>query len=287
MPFRRVAAALAAAILLPAMAQGAGFAHSEHFIVFAPDLDLAKTVAANAEQYRTEIAAEWFGEAMKKGTARAIIQVSLSADYNSGVTAHADHPERDYQQVWIDGPREYVLGPLLRHELVHVLCASRFAGSPLPIWLEEGIAASYDHPASVARRRHAMAQGAASGDLPRASQIVALCGSHPIGAENYRAAASLAEHLFELGGGDRTRFLAFAVETRDLGAAKALARSYGLRSLGDLQQSWEAWCRDRARETEQVRAESVEQPVEPAPQRAPAAVTSPRAALPAMTVLTR
>lgn len=289
MTVRLLAATLAAAfVFLPPAAQAGGLARTEHFSVFAEDQELAEAVAENAERFREEIALAWFGGPMEKGTARAIIRVARNDRQYSGFTALADKPERDFQRVRLEGPRDWVVGPVLRHELVHVLFAARFPGAHLPIWLEEGIAGCYDHPAIIARRRAAVADRVASGGAPSLARLTAMCEPGAMGQENYEAATSLVEYLLALDGGDRAEFLRFACDVRDQGPAQALARRHGVPTLAHLQDGWEKWVLGgAAAQPARSRMSADNAPRALAASRPPAAPPERSAASRAMTVVTR
>ncbi len=155
-----------AGLLIASVAQGAGFAHDDNFIVLAPDQALAEEVLDRAEHFRGQVAQEWLGEDLPPSVGRAVIHVSLSDLEDSGLTWAIDCPERKYHKLWVKGTRDQVLGSTLHHEMVHAVLVTRFPDQ-LPAWAEEGAASTKDDPQRIDTRRRIIDWYARTGNWPK------------------------------------------------------------------------------------------------------------------------
>lgn len=227
-----------AGALIASVAQGAGFAHNDNFIVLAPDQALAEEVLDRAEDFRALVAQEWLDEELPPSVGRAVIHVSLSDWEDSGLTWAIDCPERKYHKLWVKGTRDQVLGSTLRHEIVHMVLVTRFPDQ-LPVWAEEGAASSVDDPQRIGTRRRIIDWYARTGNWPGLAAILDARSIVGRDQANYSVAASLTEYL--LSHGDRAKFLRFAIAGKKDGWDNALQKHYGIPSVRHLQTAWQAW----------------------------------------------
>jgi hypothetical protein len=230
--------ALLAGMALPAVALGAGLAHNENFIVLAPDQLLADEVLAKANTYRVELAKELFGKELPAGAGRTIIDVSLPKDKEFALTWPIDSPQRECHKMWLTATEENAVGPTLRHEMVHVLLATRFPNQ-LPKWLDEGLASRQDDAARIRIRRQLMDSCAGSGNWPNLKEIL---DRQLIGADDqkaYSVVSSMVDYL--LSRGDMATLLKFGVAQKARGWDAALEQHYHIATLRQLQQGWREW----------------------------------------------
>src|SRR5258708_38585363 len=94
------AAAFVVLPFFPTVAQAAGMAHDENFIVIATDDALAEDVLAKANLFRKEVAEEWLGVELPPSVGRAIIDVHI-ADDDQGRTWVIDAPDRKHHMLWL------------------------------------------------------------------------------------------------------------------------------------------------------------------------------------------
>ena len=230
---------------IPCLAEAAGSALSRNFNVLAPDEGLAYAVLRQAETFRHQIANEWLGEDLPTGAGPAMITVTESRDEDSGLTWPIDNSQRKYHKVWLRTSRELAVGSTLRHEIVHVVFATRFPDR-LPVWVEEGIAGLSDDPERAQIRQRRIAELAHSGDWPRLETLLEGRRIAPSQQTSYSISTSLVEFLLSRGG--KRTLLRFATTGKKDGWATAVNRYYGLRNLGHLEAEWQAWA-DRIAQT--------------------------------------
>ena len=223
---------------IPCFAQASGVALSRNFNVLAPDQGLANAVLTRAESFRREIAKEWLGEDLPAGAGPAMITVTESRDEDVGLTWPIDNSQREYHKVWLRTSRQRALGSTLRHEIVHVVFATRFPDR-LPVWVEEGIAGLSDDAERARIRQARIAELAHSGDWPRLETLFQERRIAPSHQANYSISTSLVEYL--LSRGDKRTLLRFAATGKKEGWATAVNRYYGLPSVPDLEAEWQAW----------------------------------------------
>lgn len=230
--------AVAVVLVVPLVASGAGAAHSENFIVLAPSEALADELLARAEQFRQEVAMEWLGKPLPPNIGPTILHLELSDSEDRGQTWVIDHPDRKYHRVWLVTNRESAMGSTLRHEIVHVVMATRFP-KRLPQWAEEGAASLSDGGGRPEIRENIIDWYAETKNWPDLAGVFEseIIPSHDKAA--YSVAASVTHYL--LSKKDKPTFIAFAAESKEDGLDAALHDRYGIGSLTDLQGQWEAW----------------------------------------------
>jgi hypothetical protein len=214
----RTAALLSALVASSGFA--AGFSSSANFVVFTPSTAgkeagqrFAERVLERAEEFRAQVAHEWFGEALPAGGGRTVVNVELSDREDSGITWAMDHPARRFHNIYLTTSTEHALGATLHHEIAHAVLATRYPHPHrLPVWLEEGIASRYDDPATLAARLQIIRSW---GQLARAPQL-----------RRVLAAQKMTAH---------------GADGRSLGWDAALRAHYRIAGVDRLQAGWEAW----------------------------------------------
>jgi hypothetical protein len=229
---------------LAGSATAAEFARSPNFMILADERELAEAVLARAEQYRREIAVEWLGEPLPEGIGAAMINVRLTSDEDNALTWPTDPAsQRQFHRVWLNGTRQQVTGPVLKHELTHVVLATWLPQRLAP-WADEGVASRYDDANRAAQRRQAVQWFVRTGDWPRLERVLNAETITADDAASYAIAASLADFLLERG--NRATLLRFAVDGGSRGWDAALESHYGLADVADLQTAWQDWASERS-----------------------------------------
>jgi len=228
--------------LVPPAVLGAGFAHDGNFTVLAPDQALAEEVLASANAYRRQIAEEWLGEALPPSVGETLIHVELSEREDTGLTWAIDSPQRRLHKTWLTTSREKAVGNTLRHEMAHIVLATRFPDH-LPAWIEEAVASSYDDEERILARREIIDWYARTGNWPNIGSILGMRNIIPSDEASYAVAASVSEYL--LSRGDAPTLLRFAQTGKRLGWDRALQDCYRIPTVRDLQTAWQSWVSGR------------------------------------------
>jgi hypothetical protein len=243
------AACIWLASLINSPANGAGpesapreTVNNDNFVVAAPNLELAGAVLQRAEELRDEIAREWLGQTIPPGAGTAVISVRTTPAENSGRTWPGADLRRPTFMVWLTAPEAEVTGPLLAHEVTHVVLSTRFPGE-LPPWANEGIASLRDSAERKAIRQRLLAWQASTGNWPRVQQILTAEKIPSSAQGDYSLASSLVEYL--LTRGDRSTLLDFAIEGRRRGWDAAIEHYYKIDSVAALQEAWRAWATEQ------------------------------------------
>lgn len=235
------------AIFSPSVAQAAGLASNDNFIVLTPaqpsereGQKFAERMLDEAGKFRAEFAKEWLGEELQTGSGKSIISVTFDDGANSALTWAKDHPSRRYHNVYLKTSRENALGGTLHHELAHTVMATRYPEpNRLPPWVEEGIASRYDIPVLIAVRQQEVLSWLRIG---RAPQLIPLLMSTNIASfddTQYATAESLVSFL--LTRGDAQTVIRFAADGQLLGWDAALQTHYQIDDVGQLQIEWQDW----------------------------------------------
>ncbi len=248
---KRAIIVILGALTMSSTAVAAGHAYNENFSVLTPaqpsDQEakaFAEKVLRQAEHYRKSLATEWLGEELPAGAGRTIINVSFT-DKDTALTWPIDSHRRKCHMLYLSTSPERALGSALKHEMVHVIMATRFGqGKGLPIWIEEGIASRYDDQARVAKRRAIVNWYARTGRWPDLADVLGRQKISRRDASAYSVAASVTDFL--LSRGDRQTVVNFGLEVTSTDIQTALRKHYKIRSVGDFQTVWQNWVRRHA-----------------------------------------
>jgi hypothetical protein len=231
-------AALAAA-LLPCLL-GASY-RTPNFVVRNGDPQFAKQMGDAAEKYRRELAIEWTGKRMPDWSQPCVMTVEDGPKLGAGgaTTFIFDRGEVFGWRMTIQGPRDRLLDSVLPHEVTHMVFASHFR-RPLPRWADEGGASVVEHPSEKAKHRKMLVEFLRTKRGIAFNRMFAMTeyprDVMPLYAQGY----ALAEFLIRHGG--KRKYIAFleeGLQTKQWSAA--IARHYGIRDLGELQNTWVAW----------------------------------------------
>lgn len=246
-----VTAALLAAQFLVSPADAAGLARNENFMVMAPTQELANEVLKAAEQFRHDVAVRWLGAPLPPSVGPAIIHVELSETQDDGFTWAKNGPNRKYHSVYLTTSRNRAVESTLKHEITHVVLATRYPDR-LPIWLEEGCAGFADDAFRLKTRRGILEWFARTGNWPDLSKVLNSKRMSAADRSSYAIACSVTQFLIERGGDHE--LLAFGEAVQQQGLQAALKNSYGLTGVDELSKEWQAWYSARravARNTQQ------------------------------------
>lgn len=243
--------ALILSILLPAVANAAGLAQDDNFIVLTPakpsqaaGRDYANLVLQRAESYRYGFVKEWLGGEPPSNNVRTIISVHFSATENSGLTWAKDDPSRRFHNVYLTTSAENAVGPMLRHEIAHTILATKYPHpNRLPPWTEEGIASRYDSESLVAYREQVVTNWMRIGNVPLLASLLDSPNIESFNDDQYAASESLVNFL--LSRGDKPTILEFAIMGQDRGWDAALWAHYQIDGVGELQREWQEWLAGR------------------------------------------
>jgi hypothetical protein len=253
---RRVAATIAG-LLVPLL--GGASHRTTNFLVEAPTAEMARTVAQQAEAFRTSIARQWLGHEMPPWAAPCPIRVKLTRGEAGGVTSFGfDRGRVSDQDMMVEGRLDRILASALPHEITHTVFADYFGG-PMPRWADEG-ASLLSEDLRERQRHDRIAEDLLGrrGNLPLSrlftieeypSELMAFYG------QGY----SIARFLIEIGG--RPRFLQFIADGSKAGWDTATRNHYGLADVRELDRAWRAWHKvvaraERPQEPLIVRAQS-------------------------------
>jgi len=257
---RRIALALTAVslllpLLLPGLANAAGMAHDENFVVISPthrsraeSEQYAAEVLAAANRFRREVALEWLGEEIPSGLGRTVLHVQFAPDRDQGKTWAIDPnwkraggtrvDNRRMHNVFLETSPELATGSTLKHEITHVILATRYP-ERLAAWIEEGIASRYDDPGRHAKYQDLLQWFVRTGNWPDLGLIVSQENISPDDAEAYAVASSVVDFL--LSRGDNATLLEFAADARTQGWDHSLEQHYQLNGVADLSNRWRTW----------------------------------------------
>lgn len=236
----------ALAVVLLNSPLNAGFEFNQNFTVFTPapaksELGdaFAERVLQRAEEYRLEIAEEWLGEPLADGLGKTTINVKFSSDDDSGLTWAKESSASKIHMLYLRTSPERALGSTLKHEMAHIVLATRFPHPHrLPAWLEEGIASRYDDPGRHTQRSEALTRLARQRNWPRLEDVLFNANITAADEVAYTVATSLVEML--LSRADKKTLLEFGAKaSEDL--EPALRHHYEITSVGELQSMWQEW----------------------------------------------
>jgi hypothetical protein len=233
-----VLAALLAALIFNSSTDAAGLVQSNNFIVMAPNQALAKEVLKAAETHRKEVAVHWLGAPLPPSIGAAVIHVELSQVEDSGRTWAKDHPSRKYHKVWLETSQKRAVGATLKHEITHVVLATRFP-TRLPTWLEEGCASFADDAGRQRQRKLILDWYARTDKWPSLHPVLNATAMAAADQTSYAIAASLTEFLMKRGG--QATLLAFAEAVKSKGLDNALDHYYELDGVKQLNDEWKSW----------------------------------------------
>ena len=234
-------------IFLSGLTLGAGFVHNDNFTIFTPPQpsqqaaeEFAAALLVKAEQFRKQIAVEWFEQELPPSVGQTIVNVSFSGERGRGLTWAKDHADRKYHTLYLTGSDRQELESLLAHEMVHVVFATHFPHpNRLPAWLEEGIACRYDDKQRQRTRDEIMKWMARTGNWTRLAKLLSEENIDSHDQTSYAASATVTAML--LSRANKETLFEFAQAAQEIGWDASLKRYYEIDGVSQLQAEWQAW----------------------------------------------
>lgn len=223
-------------------------ARTDNFIVHAATPERSQAIGENGEMLRQDLAESWLGEKLPNWTSACIVQVREGAQLSpSGVTSFVfDKGKVVNMQMHLQGPRDRI-DTLLKHELIHLMLATRFRQS-LPWGLTEGIC-WLDAGLQLHRAREValVQERLKDGKLLPAKEIFAGEAGSSKDRLLRAQAMSVVEFLVERGGRRKLiRFVELALAPGggsggDGPWALSLNEHYGFNGFKELEAAWKKW----------------------------------------------
>ncbi len=237
MDARLLRAALAVALFT---SLGAGF-KTPNFVVTASSEALAERVGRAAEKYRRELSLEWVGKEMPDWSDPCPITVQCAPHLGAGgeTSFVFDRGEVFGWRMRVQGTEQRILDSVLPHEVTHTILATHFR-RPLPRWADEGACTTVEHMAEKKKQQNMLITFLKTNKGISFSQMFAMKDYPPDVLPLYAQGYSLARFLIDQGG--RKKFVNFVGDgLRREDWTGAIARNYGYKSLGQLQDKWLDW----------------------------------------------
>jgi hypothetical protein len=232
--------------------QGWTVAETDNFrVMHMNSPELAEKVARVAETTRATMARKWFGDNPPRWTPQCYVYIYPNKeDYAraTGVPASTPgHSSFEFQgsqimrRMDMRADEPHMLDSVLPHETTHVVLAGRFGRHQVPRWMDEGVAVLTEPRPRIYLHLRNLPQHRSDGILIPLAQLLRM-DKYPepryIGTF-YAQSVSLCEYLSTLPGGPRT-FTHFVRDGLDQGYEAALRRHYGIQSIAELEQRWQA-----------------------------------------------
>ncbi len=139
----------------------------------------------------------------------------------------------------VQGTEQRILDSVLPHEVTHTILATHFR-RPLPRWADEGACTTVEHMAEKKKQQNMLITFLKTNKGISFSQMFAMKDYPPDVLPLYAQGYSLARFLIDQGG--RKKFVNFVGDgLRREDWTGAIARNYGYKSLGQLQDKWLDW----------------------------------------------
>jgi len=210
----------------------------------------ARKMAQVCETWRQHLYQQWEGQSdYRRWNSRCLIVIHR--DRNTYRAAVGSGGQTSFGSTWItsaaDRDKERRIDLLtdargritaLGHELSHVVLADVMDGK-LPLWANEGIALLADASDKQARHENDLNHALRFQAAFRCSELIALDG-YPSADRIpafYGQSASLVKMLCRRG--KPCEFLQFLKASDDMGYERALAQTYGIASMGELERLWQ------------------------------------------------
>lgn len=209
---------------------------SNNFIVHAQNTRIEKKVKQLAERYREQIAKRWLGQELPPWTRPCPIEVKITIQGPAGMTTFRfDDGKVISQESEVHGTIEQILQVTLPHEITHMILADHF-GSPLPRWVDEGIAILSESDKERQRQDKFARTLLAKGRLMPLRRLFKMSEYPPDVLALFVQGYSVTSYLVKKK--DRKTFLTFVKMGMDKNWDKALKQHYGYRSIEALEEEW-------------------------------------------------
>lgn len=239
---------------------------TKHFVVSAPDPQLAKQVALAAEVFRRDLAIQWLGHELPEWTEKCPVTVRIEPQAGGqtsfGFVTDGTSPMPVGWQMEVYGSPERILDSVLPHEVTHTIFATHF-GRPLPRWADEGACTTVEHESERSKNHELLLRFLTTNRGIPFNRMFAMKqyphDIYPLYAQGY----SLARFLILQGG--RKRFVDYVgagmsaekpgIEPRAWDVATK--KFYGYNDLSELQVRWVQWVKQGCPDISQTRVDQV------------------------------
>ncbi len=220
-----------------------GAAHrSANFVTYAPTVEIARQVSAQAERSRVRLAQEWLQTTLPKWSQPCYITVQVGQIGAGGETTFMfDGGEVYGWKMRVQGTLERILDSVIPHEVSHTIFASYFR-RPLPRWADEGAATLVEHESERRRQTLTFKQVFHTSKRIPLSRLLSMKEypkDMPSVLTLYAEGYSLADYLVRMGG--KKRFLHFLSAAEKTGWDAAIAKFYKISSVTHLEKEWNNW----------------------------------------------
>lgn len=241
-------AALVLGFLALALTRSADAASSrtQHFVVTAPNVELARQVAETAERCRQQLAIDWLGKELPPWRDVCPIQVNLARGAGGETRFEFQHGQPGKWRMIVQGPPDRILDSVVPHEVLHMVFATHF-GQGLPRWADEGACTTVEHISERSKQEHLLYECLTTNRGIPFNKMFAMReypkDMLPLYAQGY----SVARFLIAVGG--KRRYVDFIGEgLRTNNWTAATKGHYQFESLAQLQTHWLEWVRQGGRE---------------------------------------
>ncbi|MEX0727380.1 MAG: hypothetical protein WD065_13985 [Planctomycetaceae bacterium] len=223
---------------------------TDNFTIHAANQTLADGAAALAEQYRHDLADQWFEGKLPSWSTRCIVTIDHEAEHPAGRTTFSMDDGRRIAnlRIVVKGSLDDVLYAVLPHEITHVVFATHF-GNSLPRWADEGAAILAEGEPQQWRQRM-MAADLLSSRRELSLPVLMGMREYPKNDDGmtavYVQGFSLVEFLVHDKG--KPQFIVFLREANRQGWDRAVKKSYGDASIGELETRWKTWVGEKRQE---------------------------------------
>lgn len=214
---------------------------TDNFSCNAATKEVAVRVCEEAERFRRELAIEWLGKELPRWKEPCPITVQVGERLGAGgATSFVfDRGQVFGWQMTIQGSFERVMDSVLPHEVTHTIFASHFR-QPLPRWADEGACTTVEHLSERTKQSKMLVQFLQTGRGIPFSAMFAMKEYPQDVLPLYAQGHSLTSWLIAHGGKQKfLKFVGDGLESEDW--VGVLNRHYGIRSLGQLQNTWLDW----------------------------------------------
>jgi hypothetical protein len=229
-------------VLMGALVSLGATHRTPNFTVHADDPQVARQVAAIAEESRQALAREWLGEALPRWQAPCVVRVRVDESSPGGATSFSFHRTTVVDlSIAVNGPLEQILESVVPHEVSHTVFASRFC-HPLPRWADEGAATLCEAEAEQHRQKLRVKQLLRNRRQMPLRRLLEMIDYPPGGTDVFTLYAqgfSITDFLVQTGGKDR--FIVFLKDARQRSWDEALKRIYGFKNVESFEREWNEW----------------------------------------------
>ncbi|MGE3803805.1 MAG: hypothetical protein AB7K24_03915 [Gemmataceae bacterium] len=215
-----------------------------NFVVDAPTPQIAQQVGQYAEHYRKEKAMQWLGYEMPTWPQPCPLQVKVTMGGAGGATSFAfDQGQVLGQHMTIEGSLDRLLASVLPHEVTHTVFAFYFR-TPVPRWADEGGSVLSEDDQERQRHDQLCRNILNHGRQMPLRRLFALREYPDDVMLLYAQGYSVTDFL--VGKSNRQTFIRFVAQGMREGWDSA-SRTYGYRSIEELEQAWLQHLRDTKR----------------------------------------